>query len=102
MKVWYPAVILLTMWRVCLANQVKDMFFSFWSLFMKLHCYPLQLFNEPIERRIRCLKMNGKEEPHAVEFLAGECNIFVQVNFLKRKGPQSLERFRNQYAVLSL
>lgn len=103
MKVWHPAVVLLTVWRVCLSTQVKDFFFSFWSLLMKLHCYPLQLCNEPLEIRIKCIKMEGKEErPQAIEFMAGELKIFMQVNFLNRKGPQSLEPFRNKYAVLSL
>lgn len=46
--------------------------------------------------------MEGKGGRQAVEFMAGEFKIFMQVNFLKRKGPQSLERFRNQYVVLSL
>lgn len=47
--------------------------------------------------------MGGKgERPQAIEFIAGELKIFMQVNFLNRKGPQSLELFRNKYAVLSL
>lgn len=47
--------------------------------------------------------MVGKgERPQAIEFMAGELKIFRQVNFLNRKGPQSLEPFRNKYAILSL
>lgn len=70
---------------------------------MKLHCYPLQLFNEPLERRIKCMKMGRKRERlQAIGFMAGEFKIFMQVNFLNRKGPQSLKPFRNKYAVLRL
>lgn len=36
------------------------------------------------------------------EFMAGELKIFMQVNFLNRKGPQSLEPSGNKYAILSL
>lgn len=80
MKVWHPAVILLTVWRVCLSTQVKNISFSFWSLVMKLHCYPLQLFNEPIERRIKCIKMGRKgETPWAVEFMAGELKTLCRL-----------------------
>lgn len=47
--------------------------------------------------------MGGEgERPLAIGFVAGEFKIFMQVNFLNRKGPQSLELFRNKYAVLSL
>lgn len=41
--------------------------------------------------------MGGKgERPKAIEFMAGELKIFMQVNFLNRKGPQSLKPFRNE------
>lgn len=47
--------------------------------------------------------MGGKgERPQAIEFMAGEFKIFMQVNFLNGKGPQSLKPFRNKYAILSL
>lgn len=47
--------------------------------------------------------MGGKgERPQAIEFMAAELKIFMQVNFLNRQGPQSLGLFRNKYAVLSL
>lgn len=47
--------------------------------------------------------MGGKGEgPQAIEFMSGELKIFMQVNFLNRKGPQSLELVRNKYAVLNL
>lgn len=49
------------------------------------------------------MKMGRKRErPQAIGFMAGEFKIFMQVNFLNRKGPQSLKPFRNKYAVLRL
>ena len=47
--------------------------------------------------------MGGKgERAQAIELMAAELKIFMQVNFLNRKGLQSLRLFRNKYAVLSL
>lgn len=47
--------------------------------------------------------MGGKGERfQVVEFMVGEFKIFMQVNFLNRKGLQSFELFRNKYVVLSL
>lgn len=64
MKVWCPAATALAMRRACSATQVRNVyiFFSFWSLFVKLHSYPPQLLNEPLERGVKMYKKWEEKE----------------------------------------